>query len=132
MHPSDIPDLVAYELQGEQWTEEDLLNALGNLYDGGGGSFDPYTLVAGKDQSCDDSRGWATERLAATKPYTDLYLAVASRNLEPGLAGQFLRWAAQHDDSAPCVEEMTQAVNRQPIELPTIEEEVPEDTEPKP
>ena len=46
------------------------------------------------------------------------------------MAWQFLRWVAQHDDSALSVKEMTQAVNRQPIDLPSIEEETLVDTEP--
>ena len=116
MHPSDILDFVGRELQGEQWSEEGLFRTLADLYNSGGGTFDPLSLLSQRARlERDEGAGeWVTQRQVVTCPCSHIFLAVSSRNRAPGLEGQFLRLAQRHDGSAPDVAAML----RQDFHLP--------------
>ena len=66
MHPQDILDFVRRELHEEKWTPADLEEALQKLYDGGGGTLDPATIIRGPTNFRDvDAEVGAADAVAA-------------------------------------------------------------------
>ena len=131
MKPQHILDFVRHELCGEKWSEAGLEKALRSLYNNGGGTFDPISIIEGPSDlgDTDDVYGFADAPVSFEKPYSDIFPAVSSNRKTPGVVGQFLRWAEKHDKSAIPAEAMIRHVAALPLEMPKIEEEQDEKDE---
>ena len=124
MHAEDIVDFVRHELHGEEWNEADLEQALQRLYDGGGGTFDPATIIRGPTDFCkfDAELGVADAVPHIKPPYSDVF-PECSRPPPLGLIGEFLQQVERSDKSAAKAHIMLRAEGCAPVDLPRIEED---------
>ena len=131
MDPTEIPEFVEHELFGESWSSQDLENALDSLYSAGGGTFDPASVIQGHTDfgRFDADYGMADRVNAAPRPYADIFPLVAKNSVIAGLVGHFLRWAEKYDKSADRADVMLRCANLGPVDLPSIEEDNPDESE---
>ena len=128
MHPEDVPDLVREELHGEDWSLDDLEQALQTLYDNGGGTFDPASIVRGSTEftTRDDEYGSANQQASVARPYSDFFPQV-SRKTSHGIIGEFLEEVERTDKTAARAHVMLRAEGFGHTDLPHIEEDSEDD-----